>query len=65
MSGQEEAIVDSFEPDYDRKCYNCGQSPVVTGVMGGKVVYDSEMCGPCTFGTAEALAPTWWNEGED
>lgn len=48
-------------PDYENKCENCGQSPVVTGTdENGKVVYRSKMCGPCTFGEAAALDPDNW-----
>ena len=54
--------IDKYEPDYASKCENCDQSPTVTGVKNDKVVYDSGMCGPCTFGTAEALDPDWWND---
>jgi len=57
--------LDSYEPDYEQECENCGQTPVVTGVAKGKVVYDSGMCGPCTFGTARAIDPAWWNSDED
>ena len=57
--------LDSFEPDYKAKCVNCDQSPCVTGVKNGEVVYKSEMCGPCTFGTAAALDTDWWNGGKD
>ncbi len=55
----------SFEPDYDQECYNCGQSPVVTVVKDGKVTTNFEMCGPCTFGTARAIYPEWWNNQDD
>lgn len=57
--------LDSFEPDYQAVCEVCEQSPCVTGVKGGKVVYKSGMCGPCTFGTAAALDVAWWNGNAD
>lgn len=56
--------IDKFEPDYEQKCGNCGQTPIVTAIRDGKVVHDFEMCGVCTFGTAKALDPNYWN-GED
>lgn len=39
-----------FEPNWKRKCENCGASPVLplTG-----------MCGPCTFGEAETIGGNW------
>ena len=64
MSAKEDQIVE-YKPDYSRCCDICGQTPVVTGVnVSGEVIYDSEMCGVCTFGTAQALDPDWWN-GDD
>ncbi|TDN70646.1 hypothetical protein [Paraburkholderia sp. BL10I2N1] len=54
------AAVDSFEPDYGTRCEVCDESPCVTGVKAGRVVYQSGLCGPCTFGTAEAIDPANW-----
>lgn len=54
--------IDKFEPNYKGKCCNCDQSPTVTAVKDGKVVVDWEMCGPCTFGTAQAIDPLNWND---
>lgn len=52
-------------PDYEAECENCGQSPCVTGVDKNEVtIYRSGMCGPCTFGTAKAIDPDWWNESD-
>lgn len=46
-----------FAPDYEGKCDNCGQSPTVP-VSG--------LCGPCHFGTHEAVNGGWWdNETQD
>lgn len=55
-----------YEPDYEVECENCGQTPCVTGVCitTKRVVYESDMCGPCTFGTAAALDIEWWNAEE-
>jgi hypothetical protein len=52
--------IDSFEPDYCARCEVCDESPCVTGVKAGRVVYQSGMCGPCTFGTADAINPANW-----
>lgn len=57
--------IDSYEPDYEMECDNCGQTPCVTAVLKGKVVHHFGMCGPCTFLTALALDPEWWNGDED
>lgn len=56
--------IDSYEPDYANECCNCGQIPCVTAVNNGEVVYQFDMCGPCTFLTAKALDPAWWNGNE-
>jgi len=57
-----DADQDKWEPDYNGKCCNCGQSPVVTSVniATGKTTYSSEMCGPCTFGEADCVDPDNW-----
>ena len=56
-----EIEIDSFQPDYAHECDNCGQSPVVTGIRRGTVIYLSGMCGPCTWGEAAMLDPEEWN----
>lgn len=62
MSKDDNAIyIDKYKPNYNGKCENCGQKPIVTGVLGKKVVYNSGMCGPCTFGAAETLDVKTWN----
>jgi CO dehydrogenase/acetyl-CoA synthase alpha subunit len=38
------------EPDWNRKCMVCGQSPVVP---------ISGLCGPCTFGEADTAGGNW------
>lgn len=38
------------EPDWTKKCENCGQTPIVP-ITG--------MCGPCTFGEADTIAGDW------
>lgn len=52
--------IDSFEPDYGARCEVCDESPCGIGVKAGQVVYQSDMCGPCTFGTADSINPANW-----
>lgn len=42
-----------FEPDWDGKCGNCEDMPTVP---------ISGLCGPCHFGTAQALHGDWWDD---
>ncbi|MGF6932953.1 hypothetical protein OKW41_002092 [Paraburkholderia sp. UCT70] len=56
----EAVVVDEWVPDYGRECENCGQTPCVTGVLDGKVVYAGSMCGVCTWGEAACLDPANW-----
>ena len=42
-----------WEPEWTKKCDNCGETPIVP---------DSELCGPCYFGTAQALMGGWWDD---
>lgn len=53
-------LLDSYEPDYDTPCDNCGETPTVTGVKAGIVVYHSGMCGPCTWGESSLIDPANW-----
>ena len=57
--------IDYYKPDYKHSCCNCSNSPVVTGVKDDVVVYQGEMCGPCTWGTSRALYPDTWNEADE
>lgn len=52
--------IDSWEPDYNGSCQNCGQSPVVTGVRHGNVVMSPDLCGPCCWGEAACIDPENW-----
>ncbi|MCR9214809.1 MAG: C2H2-type zinc finger protein [Proteobacteria bacterium] len=45
-----EAQSEETEPDWSRECETCGSTPIVP-VTG--------MCGPCTFGTADAIGGNW------
>jgi hypothetical protein len=56
----ESMTVDAWVPDYDQKCFVCGESPTVTGVVDGHVVYDGGMCGACTWGNASDRDPANW-----
>ncbi len=60
-SESEKTKIDSYQPDYEATCDNCGQSPVVTCVKNGAVVYSLGMCGSCTFGEEESIDPENWN----
>ena len=54
--------VDSFEPDWGKPCENCGQVPTVVAMKNGKVIHETGLCGPCTWGEAETIDPSTWNE---
>lgn len=53
--------IDTYEPNYRRKCGACGTSPTVEGVKDGARVVIADLCGPCTFGTSDAIEPSEWN----
>lgn len=53
--------IDEYTPNYRRRCLNCDQSPTVEGTKDGARVMIADLCGPCTFGTADALEPSDWN----
>lgn len=55
-------VLDSYDPDYEVPCENCGQYPTVTGVKDGIVEMHTGMCGPCTWGEAAMLDPEEWNK---
>lgn len=58
-------LIDSYQPDYSRRCEVCGADHVVTGVKDGKVVYRGDMCGVCTWGESEMVDPANWNGDND
>lgn len=60
MSEMEILDIDSYEPDYENACENCGQVPVVTAVKDGKVVNRWGMCGVCVWGESVCLDPAEW-----
>ena len=62
MTNEDVTELDSYEPDWEQNCENCGQSPTVTGVKDGLIVLDVGMCGPCTWGEAAMLDPDKWND---
>jgi hypothetical protein len=45
-----------YRPNWEQGCDNCGQKPTIRA---------SGLCGPCHFGTAEAVNGGWWDEGAD
>lgn len=50
-----------FLADYDGVCEVCGSGPtVVVAAQNGDVISALNLCGPCCFGTAEALDPGYW-----
>jgi len=52
MSESSEEIKKNFEPDWKKVCHVCQETPVVP-VSG--------LCGPCHFGTVDALSGDWWD----
>lgn len=58
----EVTLVDAFMPDYSRHCTVCGAVPVVTAVKGDELVYEGQLCGPCTWGEAAMADPDEWNK---
>mgnify|MGYP001069029125 CR=1 FL=1 len=55
-------LFERYAPDYAQKCVGCGATPVVTAVSLGELLWDFEMCGPCTFGEADCVDPESWNK---
>lgn len=50
-----------YDPNYKCKCCVCGQKPCVRiRYENGKVYYDNDMCGVCTWGEAECIDPANW-----
>lgn len=62
MNHPDTVTIERWEPDHGRRCVNCGQRPVVTGIAAGVVAYRGELCGPCTWGDAALRDPDLWNE---
>ena len=54
--------IDEYRPDYKHRCEVCDANHVVTGVKDGKVVYQGDMCGVCTWGEVAMANPEEWNE---
>jgi hypothetical protein len=52
----EPRVIRKFRPNWNATCDNCGQKPVVP---------TSGLCGPCHFGTHEAVNGGWWDEAAD
>ncbi len=58
--GHEKKVECELTPDYDKKCDVCDATPTV--VFSGAGHGNSGLCGPCCFGTAEAIDPEKWGE---
>lgn len=52
--------IEKWVPDYGRQCETCGQSPCVSGMADGMVVYEGSMCGVCTWGDPKCADPANW-----
>lgn len=52
---------EKYVPDYDHKCSNCEQSPVVTIKDGNCLRSEFDLCGPCLFGESSCIDPEEWN----
>lgn len=57
--GQKEERV-SYISNYSGLCDVCGDTPTVVVVAKNEPVRHLNLCGPCCFGTAEALDPSYW-----
>lgn len=53
-------LIDEWVPDYGRQCIECGETPCVTGLSGGLVVYEGSLCGACAWGEAACIDPANW-----
>ncbi|MEX3818795.1 hypothetical protein [Paraburkholderia sp. BR14312] len=53
-------VVDAWVPDYGRQCEVCGQTPCVTGLVDGQVVYEGSMCGACMWDDDAYADPVNW-----
>ncbi len=58
----EPEYIDAYVPDYTKQCAVCEANHVVTAVKDGKVVYQGEMCGVCTWGESAMRDPEEWNK---
>ena len=47
---------ENFRPDWGGTCENCEENPTVPS---------SALCGPCHFGTADAIGGDWWDDKTD
>jgi hypothetical protein len=53
-------VTPVFHPDFDTACKVCSSIPCV--VIEDHIQPDTELCGPCFFGTAEMLDWEAWND---
>ena len=60
-TSDEGTIKGYYDPNYKCKCCVCGAKPTVRiRRKNGKIFYDGEMCGPCTWGESETADPNNW-----
>jgi hypothetical protein len=52
--------VDSFEPDYETACEQCGARPTVTAWKYGRLYHHTGRCGPCCWGDDAMADPRNW-----
>jgi len=52
MKHSRKHIKKNFKPNWNYSCSNC---------MGTPVVPISGLCGPCHFGTIDAILGEWWD----
>lgn len=57
---KQEIEIDGYVPDYESDCEICGMSPTVQAELDGEIIYQSGMCGVCTFGESSCLFPENW-----
>ena len=53
-------VGDSWAPDWGAACCICGAVPCVTGLRAGRLIYESHMCGTCTFNDDACVDPAAW-----
>jgi hypothetical protein len=53
-------LIDWWVPDDGRQCEACGQSPCVSGMTDGVVVYEGALCGVCTWCEPRCADPANW-----
>ena len=52
--------MSKFKPDYESECCMCEQSPTVLIATTEGDMFNTDMCGPCTFGESKCVDPAEW-----